>query len=98
MCLTLAVVLALRTSVPALLAGMLLPAGLAGAGLLESRVGSPGLSRAMQLTVAPPWSAGLTAACASLASLAALLLLLMVQVADRYPAPGPTAGASRAAE
>ncbi|MBG0850594.1 hypothetical protein I2W78_01660 [Streptomyces spinoverrucosus] len=98
MCLTLAVVLALRTSVPALMAGMLLPAGLAGAGLLESRVHSAGLSQAMDLTVAPPWSAGLTAVCASLASLAALLLLLMVQVAERYPAPHATAEASRAAE
>ncbi|MBV7694700.1 hypothetical protein KWI83_03240 [Streptomyces sp. TRM70350] len=98
MCLTLAVVLALRTSVPALVTGMLLPAGLAGAGLLESRVHSTGLSQAMHLTVAPPWSAGLTAVCASLASLAALLLLLMVQVAERYPAVQPAAGASRATE
>ncbi|GGT16571.1 hypothetical protein GCM10010254_41550 [Streptomyces chromofuscus] len=97
-CLVLAVVLALRTSVPALMASMLLPAGLAGAGLLESRVHSTGLSQAMDLTVAPPWSAGLTAVCASLASLAALFLLLMVQMADRYPAPRPTAGTSRAAE
>ncbi|GEC02473.1 hypothetical protein SSP24_01280 [Streptomyces spinoverrucosus] len=98
LCLTLAVVLALRTSVAALMTGMLLPAGLAGAGLLESRVHSAGLSQAMHLTVAPPWSAGLTAVSASLASLAALLLLLMVQVAERYPAVHPTAEASRAAE
>ncbi|WP_240980593.1 hypothetical protein [Streptomyces sp. Z423-1] len=98
LCLTLAVVLALRASVAALMTGMLLPAGLAGAGLLESRVHSAGLSQAMHLTVAPPWSAGLTAVSASLASLAALLLLLMVQVAERYPAARPTAEASRAAE
>ncbi|MFD7436277.1 hypothetical protein, partial [Streptomyces sp. NPDC059861] len=97
-CLVIAVLLAVRTSVPALLAGMLMPAGLAGAGLLEGRVHSADLSRALDLTVAPPWSAGLTAVSASLASLAALLLLLMVQLAERYPAPRPTAGAGRTAE
>ncbi|MFG3659185.1 hypothetical protein [Streptomyces sp. NPDC047706] len=97
-CLVLAVVLALRASVPALMTGMLMPAGLAGAGLLENRVHSAGLSRALDLTVAPPWSAGLTAVSASMASLAALLLLLMVQLAERYPAPPPTAGAGRTAE
>ncbi|MBZ9639377.1 hypothetical protein [Streptomyces sp. PSKA30] len=97
-CVLLAVLLALRTTVPMLMAGVALPATLAAAGLLEGRIHSAGLSRALHITLAPPWSAGLTAACASLASLAALLLLLMVQVADRYPAPRPVAEASRVTE
>ncbi|MGW3729532.1 hypothetical protein ACWDPP_31335, partial [Streptomyces sp. NPDC000851] len=97
-CVVLAVLLALRATVPMLMAGVALPATLAAAGLLEGRIHSAGLSRALHITVAPPWSAGLTAVCASLASLAALLLLLMVQVADRYPAPRPVAEASRVTE
>ncbi|MGP4090368.1 hypothetical protein [Streptomyces sp. KR55] len=97
-CVVLAVLLALRTTVPMLMAGVALPATLAAAGLLEGRIHSAGLSRALHITLAPPWSAGLTAVCASLASLAALLLLLMVQVADRYPVPRPVAEASRVTE
>ncbi|MDG9720445.1 hypothetical protein [Streptomyces sp. DH24] len=91
-CVVLALLVAFRPSIPLLAAGAVVPAGLAGLVLLEDRVRSTTLTRAVELMLAPPWSAGLTAVCASLASLAALLLLLMVQVADRQPAPRSAAG------
>ncbi|MFJ3336294.1 hypothetical protein [Streptomyces sp. NPDC086766] len=90
LCGCLAVRLALRTGVAALVAGAVVPAVLAGAGYFEGRFASAELSRALAITVAPPWSAGLTAVCACLASLAALSLLLMVQLAERHPTPRPT--------
>ncbi|AWW36165.1 hypothetical protein [Streptomyces cadmiisoli] len=98
LCVLLAVVLVLRSSVTTLGAGMLLPAALAGAELLENRIRSSGLTRALDITVAPHWSAGLTSVCASLASLAALLLLLMMQMALRHPAPRPMAEVGRVAD
>ncbi|MFF8941463.1 hypothetical protein ACF1A5_04105 [Streptomyces sp. NPDC014864] len=90
LCGCLAVLLALRAGVTALVAGAVVPAVLAGAGYFEGRFASAELSRALAITVAPPWSAGLTAVCACLASLAALSLLLMVQLAERHPTPRPT--------
>ncbi|MFJ8200738.1 hypothetical protein [Streptomyces sp. NPDC096152] len=90
LCGCLAVLLALRAGVAALVAGAVVPAVLAGAGYFEGRFASAELSRALAITVAPPWSAGLTAVCACLASLAALSLLLMVQLAERHPTPRPT--------
>ncbi|MGV9255305.1 hypothetical protein [Streptomyces sp. NPDC003697] len=90
MCVLLALLLALHTRVAVLVAGIVLPAALAGAGFLAARLRPPELSRALEITVAPPRSAGMTAACASLASLAALALLVMVRVAERRTAPQPT--------
>ncbi len=90
LCGALALVLALRAGVAVLVAGAVVPGVLAGLGYVEGRFASTELSRALAITVAPPTSAGLTAACASLASLAALSLLLMVQVAERHPTPRPT--------
>ncbi|MET8247628.1 hypothetical protein ABZV31_26365 [Streptomyces sp. NPDC005202] len=90
LCVALALVLALRATVAVLVWGAVLPAALAAAGWWESRFPSAALARALNITVAPPWSAGTTAVCASLASLAALLLLLMVQLAERHPPPRPT--------
>ncbi|MFI1168183.1 hypothetical protein ACH4UM_32475 [Streptomyces sp. NPDC020801] len=90
LCGVLALALVLRAGVALLVAGAVVPAVLAGVGYFEGRFASAELSRNLAITVAPPWSAGLTAVCASLASLAALSLLLMVQVAERHPAPRPT--------
>ncbi|MEU7057962.1 hypothetical protein [Streptomyces sp. NPDC046197] len=90
LCGVLALVLALRAGVAALVAGAGLTAVLAGAGFMEVRFASAELSRAVAITVAPPGSAGLTAVCASLASLAALALLLMVQISERHPPPRAT--------
>ncbi|PZH02159.1 hypothetical protein C1I97_21735 [Streptomyces sp. NTH33] len=98
LCGALALVLALRPGVVALVAGAVLPAVLAGAGYVEGRFASAELARALAITVAPPRSAGLTAVCASLACLAALTLLLMVQVAERHPPPRPTALGSQATD
>ncbi|WNM32391.1 hypothetical protein RKE30_19225 [Streptomyces sp. Li-HN-5-11] len=89
LCGLLALVLALRAGVALLVAGAVVPAALAGIGYFEGRFASAELTRSLAITVAPPWSAGLTAVCASLASLAALSLLLMVQVAEKHPAPRP---------
>ncbi|MGX4694189.1 hypothetical protein [Streptomyces sp. JNUCC 63] len=98
LCGALALVLALRAGVVALVAGAVLPAVLAVAGYVEGRFASAELTRALAITVAPPRSAGLTAVCASLACLAALTLLLMVQVAERHPQPQPAALGSRAVD
>ncbi|MFF0791189.1 hypothetical protein [Streptomyces spiralis] len=90
LCGVLALTLALRPGVAVLVAGAVVPGALAALGYVEGRFASAELSRALAITVAPPASAGLTAVCASLASLAALSLLLMVQVAERHPAPRPS--------
>lgn len=90
-CVLLAALVALRPNAVPLAAGAVVPVVLAGVVLLADRVRSGTLSRVVELMLAPPWSAGLTAVCASLAALAALLLLLMVQAADTRPAPGPAA-------
>ncbi|GHD87586.1 hypothetical protein [Streptomyces naganishii] len=89
LCGALALLLVLRAGVVVLVAGAVLPALLAGIGYFEGRFASAELNRSLAITVAPPWSAGLTAACASLACLAALSLLLMVHVAERHPPPRP---------
>ncbi|MFI9604399.1 hypothetical protein ACIHCX_31880 [Streptomyces sp. NPDC052043] len=96
LCGLLALLLALRTGVVALVAGAVVPAVLAAVGYVEGRFVPAQVSRALAITVAPPLSAGLTAVCASLASLAALSLLLMVQAAERHPPPRPTGLGSRA--
>lgn len=90
LCGALALALALRPGVAVLVAGAVVPGALAALGYVEGRFASAELSRALAITLAPPASAGLTAVCASLASLAALSLLLMVQVAERHPAPRPS--------
>ncbi|MEU6417895.1 hypothetical protein [Streptomyces spiralis] len=90
LCGMLALALALRPGVVVLVAGAVVPGALAALWYVEGRFAPAELSRALAITLAPPASAGLTAVCASLASLAALSLLLMVQVAERHPAPRPS--------
>jgi hypothetical protein len=87
LCAALALLLAVRPGVGVLVASCVGPGLLAALGWAEDRFASAGLSRALSVMVVPPPGAGLTAACASVASLAALSLLLMVQAAERHPAP-----------
>jgi hypothetical protein len=89
LCGLLALALALRAGVAALVAGSVVPTVLAGLGSVEGSCAPSELSQASAITVAPPPNAGLTAACAALASLAALRLLLVVRVAERHPAAPP---------
>ncbi|WAZ26003.1 hypothetical protein STRCI_007540 [Streptomyces cinnabarinus] len=81
-CLAVALLLTLRITASFLAGAVLVPAALAAAQLLDGRLPSAGLSRALDLTLAPAWAAGPAAVCASLASLTALLVHLT--------APGPS--------
>ncbi|MBD0839526.1 MULTISPECIES: hypothetical protein [unclassified Streptomyces] len=96
-CLAVALLLTLRISTPALATAVVVPAALAAAQLFEGRLPSADLSRALDLTLAPTWSAGLTAVCAALAALAALLVHLAAPAQGRRPAVArETAAAVRA--
>ncbi|CCK25271.1 putative membrane protein [Streptomyces davaonensis JCM 4913] len=75
-CLAVALLLTLRITAPVLAGAVLVPAALAAAQLLDGRLPSTGLSRALDLTLAPAWAAGPAAVCASLAALTALLVHL----------------------
>ncbi|MER7575047.1 hypothetical protein [Streptomyces sp. NPDC126514] len=98
-CLAVALLLTLRITAPVLAFGILVPAVLAAAQLLEGRLPSAGLSRALDLTLAPVWAAGMAAAFASLAALAALLVHLATPAPARKQAPArEPAAASPAAE
>lgn len=99
-CLAVALLLTFRITGPLLGCAVVVPALLAAAQLLEGRVPSAGLSRALDLTLAPAWAAGPAAVLASLAALAALLVHLAVPtppVGERVAAPEPAA-ATPAAE
>ncbi|WP_404196859.1 hypothetical protein [Streptomyces tauricus] len=85
LCVLLGLALLRRSVVPVLALGIIVPAALAVAQLLEGRIQSQGLSRALDLTLAPPWLAGLTAVLAALAALTALVSLL----ASSRPRPRP---------
>lgn len=98
LCLLLAVALLLRGAVPLLVAAVLVPSALAALQLLEGRVHSTSLSQALDITVAPPWAAGVAAAVTALAALTALLVTLTTDRTARRPAPEPVkAGTDRAA-
>ncbi|MDQ1034274.1 hypothetical protein QFZ75_000690 [Streptomyces sp. V3I8] len=98
LCVLLGLALVRRSTLPVLAAGILVPAALAIAQLLDGRVTSPGLSRALELTLAPQWLAGLAAVLAALGALTALVTLL----ASKRPRPRPDvrqlAGSNRAAD
>ncbi|MFE7037847.1 hypothetical protein ACFU9Y_46955 [Streptomyces sp. NPDC057621] len=85
LCVLLGLALLRRSVVPVLAVGIMVPAALAVAQLLEGRVRSAGLSRALDLTLAPSWLAGLAAVLAALAALTALVSLL----ASSRPRPRP---------
>ncbi|KOG42635.1 hypothetical protein ADK37_05345 [Streptomyces resistomycificus] len=98
LCVFLALVLTVRPSVPTLAAAALVPAGLAAGRLFEGRlVHSAGLSRALELALAPASLVGVVAVCASFAALAALLARLAWQM-PRTATPRPPAEADRAVD
>ncbi|WP_406497501.1 hypothetical protein OHB06_45390 [Streptomyces sp. NBC_01604] len=99
LCLALGLLLTMRPAVPVLVAAVLVPAGVAAPQLFENRFHSAGLSRAMDLSLAPDWLVGTAAVCASLAALTALLARLAVPQSHRsVPAERQMAGASRVAD
>jgi hypothetical protein len=99
LCVLVGLALLRRSALPVLALGIAVPAALAVAQLLEGRVRSPGLTRALDLTLAPPWLAGLAAVLAALAALTALVALL---AAGRQARPRPDlrqlAGSNRTAD
>ncbi|MFE6489797.1 hypothetical protein ACFVGN_43655, partial [Streptomyces sp. NPDC057757] len=76
LCVLLGLALIRRSTLPVLVLGVVVPAALAVAQLLEGRIHSARLSRALDLTLAPPMLAGLAAVLAALATLTALVTFL----------------------
>ncbi|MCX5053873.1 MULTISPECIES: hypothetical protein [unclassified Streptomyces] len=74
LCAMLAVLVTLRPVPPALALAVVVPAVLAAAQLYQGRFHSAWLSRALDLTLAPSWVAGLAAVIAALAALMALVV------------------------
>jgi hypothetical protein len=68
--------LTVRPVLPVLVLAVVVPAGVAAGQLLDGRFRSAGLSRALELPLAPAWVAGTAAVCASLAALTALVVHL----------------------
>ncbi|MEU7659238.1 hypothetical protein [Streptomyces lincolnensis] len=96
LCVLLALVLAVRSTVPTLAAAVVVPAAMAAGQLFEGKlVHSAGLSRALDLALAPAWIAGAVAVCASLAALTALFARLAWQP-PRQARVQPMAEAGRA--
>lgn len=99
-CLGVALLLTLRITAPVLAGAVLVPGALAAAQLLAGRLPSAGLTRALDLTLAPAWAAGPAAVCAALAALTALLVHLAVpkQGEKATTAAREPAGVTSAAE
>lgn len=87
LCAVLALMLAIRPVVPLLVLAVVVPAGVAAGQLLDGRFRSAGLSRALELPLAPAWLAGTVAVCASLAALTALVVHLAVPPAPKRALP-----------
>ncbi|MGW5639108.1 hypothetical protein [Streptomyces sp. NPDC003832] len=86
-CLAWALLLTLRVDAVVLAGAAVLPGALAAAQLFEGRLPSVGLSRALDLTLAPAWAAGPVAVGACLVALAALLVHLTVRTRPGAEAP-----------
>ncbi|MGW0331438.1 hypothetical protein ACWD0J_06060 [Streptomyces sp. NPDC003011] len=98
LCVFLALLLAVRPTLPTLVAAVVVPAALAAGQLFEGRlVHSAGLSRALELALAPAWLAGTAAVVASLSALTALFARLAAQPPRREPVL-PLAEANRVAD
>ncbi|WP_405865093.1 MULTISPECIES: hypothetical protein [unclassified Streptomyces] len=95
LCAMLAVLVTLRPTPPTLAVAVVVPAVLAAAQLYQGRFHSEWLSRALDLTLAPSWVAGLTAVGAALAALTALVLSVASHPPTVSAAPRPLATASR---
>ncbi|MDQ0905534.1 hypothetical protein QFZ22_001519 [Streptomyces canus] len=66
----------IRPTLPVLVPAVVVPTGVAAGQLLDGRVRSQGLARALELPLAPARLAGAVAACASPAALTALVVHL----------------------
>ncbi|MEU9733032.1 hypothetical protein [Streptomyces sp. NPDC048002] len=88
-CLAWALLLTLRVDAVVLAGAALLPGALAAVRLFDGRLPSAGLSRALDLTLAPAWAAGPVAVGACLVALAALLTHLASQSRSGGSAPDP---------
>ncbi|CAM5654694.1 hypothetical protein SALBM311S_07804 [Streptomyces alboniger] len=98
LCVFLALVLAVRSTVPTLAVAVVVPATVAAGQLLEGGpVHSAGLSRALDLALAPAWIAGAAGVAASLAALTSLVARLAWQVPQGTTAR-PMADATRSAD
>ncbi|MFC8513771.1 hypothetical protein [Streptomyces sp. NPDC057257] len=97
-CAAVSVLLTLRPGLTVLAVAVVVPALLAAAQLYEGRFHSARLSRALDLTLAPNWIAGLAAVCASLVALTALLVRLASQAPTVNAPARPLVGARRGAE
>lgn len=89
LCLMLAAALLMRGAVPLLVAAVLVPSALAALQLLEGRIHSTSLAQALDITVAPPWAAGVASAVTALVALTALLVTLTADRTARRPAAEP---------
>ncbi|MER5209684.1 hypothetical protein ABT063_03595 [Streptomyces sp. NPDC002838] len=96
-CVLLALLLTVRPTAPMLVAAVVLPAAVAAVQLFEEKVRSAGLSRALDLMLAPASLVGPIAVCASLAALTALITRLAWQRPTDAP-PRPMAEANRPAD
>ncbi|MEU0072736.1 hypothetical protein ABZ027_24755 [Streptomyces sp. NPDC006332] len=98
LCVFLALVLAVRSTAPVLAAAVVVPAAVAAGQLFEGTlVHSAGLSRALDLALAPSWLAGTAGVVASLTALASLVARLTWQ-SPRGTTARPTSDASRSAD
>ena len=98
LCVSVALVLAVRSTVATLAVAVVVPAAVAAGQLLEGRlVHWAGLSRALDLALAPAWIAGTAGVAASLAALTALVTRLTWQ-SPRGATPRPMADATRSAD
>ncbi|MGP4052245.1 hypothetical protein [Streptomyces sp. 2A115] len=98
LCVLLGLALFRKSTLPVLAVGVVVPAVLAAVQLLEGRFHSPSLSRALDLTAAPPGVAGLAAVLAVLAALTALLAFLSVDRSGRRPEVRSLVGSNHAAD
>jgi hypothetical protein len=95
LCTLLAVLLTLRPTLPAFAVAAVVPSVLAAGQLYEGRFHSEPLSRALDLTLAPSWIAGVAAVCAALAALTGVLVRLAAQQPKAAAPPRPSAAARR---
>ncbi|MET9906897.1 hypothetical protein ABZZ74_08710 [Streptomyces sp. NPDC006476] len=95
LCTLLAVLLTLRPTLPAFAVAAVVPSVLAAGQLYEGRFHSEPLSRALDLTLAPSWIAGVAAVCAALAALTGVLVGLAAQQPKAAAPPRPPAAARR---
>lgn len=98
LCVLLALLLMVRPAVPLLMAAVVVPAGVAAGQLFEGRFRSPGLTRALDLPLAPAWVAGTVGVCAALAALTALVVRLAAPAPETVLTARPLAEAGAKAD